>query len=319
MGPAPVQLPLIPPMLATAAKRLPPDLEQWAAEVKWDGMRIGAYLDGVGGLRLLTRDGNQAGPRYPELQELTAILPHIDAIFDAEVIAPDSDGKPSFGRLQERMGLSRPEAIRAGARRSPVTLMVFDVLWLRGRSLAEMDYEGRREVLEALGVAGSRVVTPPAWPGPDAREALRWTREQGLEGVVLKRLRSAYRAGERSSAWLKIKHTRTMDILVGGWIPNPAGTRAKALLIGVRDGADLRYVGKVGTGFSEAERKTLAVLLGPSGVERTPFTAGPAVSTSQPVRFVRPEVTGAVSYLETTAAGVLRHPVWAGLRSPPSA
>jgi len=90
----------------------------------------------------------------------------------------------------------------------------------------------------------------------------------------------------------------------------------KALLLGVRDGADLRYVGKVGTGFTEAQRRSLAGLLDPLNTDRSPFTAGPVLPRGEPVRFVRPEVAGEVDYLEVTSAGVLRHPVWRGLRGP---
>jgi bifunctional non-homologous end joining protein LigD len=308
-----VDLPLLAPMLATASTRLPPHLEQWAAEVKWDGMRVASYLDGTGGLRLLTRGGNPAADRFPELEELTELLPGIDAVFDGEVIATGPDGRPSFGRLQERMGLRRPQAVRAGARNYPVTLMLFDILWLRGRSLIDMTYRGRREVLEDLSLAGTRIAVPPAWPGTDADQALEWTADQGLEGVVLKRLGGVYEPGARSSAWLKIKHAKSLDIVIGGWVP--AGTSVKALLLGVRDGADLRYVGKVGSGLSDAERKALVGLFDHISADRSPFTAGPALPRAEPVRFVRPEVTGEVDYLETTNTGVLRQPVWRGLRT----
>ena len=317
MGRALVHLPVVPPMLATAASGLPSDPAQWAVEVKWDGMRVAVYLDGAGGLRLLTRNGNLATDRYPEAAELLELLPGVDAVLDGEVIATGPDGRPSFGLLQERMTLRRPEAIRAAARTRPVTLLLFDVTWLRGRSLTAMSYRDRREVLESLALSSERIMVPPVWPGTEASTALEGTAQQGLEGVVAKRLASVYRPGIRSKDWIKIKHTRSLDVLIGGWVPD--GAAVKALLLGVRDGQDLRYVGRVGTGFTQAQRRSLGLLLESVGTDRSPFTAGPALPAlpgNERLRFVRPEIAGEVDYLELTGSKVMRHPVWRGLRGP---
>lgn len=313
MRPAPVQVPLIQPMLATPARTLPTDPDAWAVEVKWDGMRIVCYLDGAGGLRLMTRNANTATDRYPELAELVDRLPGTEAVLDGEIVAIGPDGKPSFGRLQERMTLRSREAIRAGMLDFPVTLMLFDVLWLNGRALAGSSYRERRAVLESLGLVGPRIVVPPVWPGTDGDQALEWTARQGLEGVVAKRLAGTYQPGVRSRDWIKVRHTRSLDVVVGGWVP--AGTTVKALLLGVPDAGGLRYVGKVGTGFSNAERKALAGLLDRLTADGSPFTAGPALPRTDPVRFVRPEVGAEVDYLEVTRSGVLRQPVWRGLRA----
>jgi bifunctional non-homologous end joining protein LigD len=229
---AAASIPLVEPMLATAGP-LPASLDGWALEVKWDGARVGRYLDRAGGLRLLTRNGNSATERFPELAELTALLPGRAAVLDGEIIATDEHGRPSFSRLQERLALRRPEAIATAARTRPVTLMVFDVPWLDGRSLAAMSYRGRREVLEMLPLDGTRVVVPHAWPGSAAAEALAWTDTQGLEGVIAKRLSSPYTPGERSKNWIKYKHLRTADVWIGGW--TPTGKTVKSLLLGVPD------------------------------------------------------------------------------------
>lgn len=204
-------LPMVQPMLATAATGLPSDPAQWAVEVKWDGMRVTVYLDGAGGLRLLTRNANSATDRYPEAAELLELLPGVDAVLDGEVIATGPDGRPSFGLLQERMTLRRPEAIRAAARTRPVTLLLFDVTWLNGRSLTAMSYQARREALESLALNSDRIMVPPVWPGTEVAAALEWTAQQGLEGVVAKRLASPYRPGARSKDWIKIKHTRSLQ------------------------------------------------------------------------------------------------------------
>jgi bifunctional non-homologous end joining protein LigD len=297
-------------MLASTGK-LPARLEEWALEIKYDGARTIAYLDGTG-LRLLTRNGNVVTARYPELGELGELLGNRTAILDGEVIATDSTGRPSFSRLQERMMLSRPEAIRTVAARVPVTLMLFDVLWL-DRSLTGLTYRGRREILESLQLDGTRIVVPPAWPGTDAEQALAFTRDHGLEGLIAKRLASTYAAGIRSRDWIKLKNVRSLDVTVVGWVPT--GKTLKALLLAVPDDGGLRYVGAVGTGFSDAERRTLAALLERLAAPASPLTSGRSPDRGQPVRWVRPVVRGEVEYLEYTEnSHLLRHPVWKGLR-----
>jgi bifunctional non-homologous end joining protein LigD len=315
VGATAMKLPLVQPMLASTGK-LPTRLEEWALEIKFDGARTISYLDGTR-LRLLTRNGNDTTDRYPELGELKDMLGGRSAILDGEVIATDETGRPSFSRLQERMMLTRPQAIRTVAARVPVTLMIFDVLCLDGRSTigAEgLTYRGRREVLESLPLdGGTRIVVPPAWPGTAADQALDWTREQGLEGCIAKRLTSKYEQGTRSREWLKQKHVRSLDVVVCGWVPT--GQTVKALLLGVPDQGGLRYVGAVGTGFSDAERRALAALLERLAAPVSPLTSGRTPDRGQPVRWVRPEVHGEVEFLEfTQSSGLLRHPVWKGLR-----
>jgi bifunctional non-homologous end joining protein LigD len=263
-------------------------------------------------VRLLTRNSNDVTDRYPELGELREMLGGRAAILDGEVIATDAQGRPSFSRLQQRMMLTRPAAIRTGVAKVPVTLMLFDLLWLDTRSTTGLTYRGRRELLESLPLDGARVLVPPAWPGSAAAEALEWTRAQGLEGVIAKRLASVYTPG-RSRDWLKLKHIRSLDVWICGWVPT--GSTVKALLLGVPEDGGLRYVGAVGTGFSEAERRALAALLERLAAPVSPMTSGPSPDRGQPVRWVRPVVRGEVEYLEyTKEGGVLRHPVWKGLR-----
>ena len=307
--------PSLKPMLATPGP-LPTRPQDFALEVKWDGMRVIVRLDGAGGLRLLSRNGNQATARYPELAELTALLPGREAVLDGEVIATDERGRPSFGALQERMPLRRPAEIAAAMRRTPVTLMLFDVLWLDGRSLLEQPYQQRRTELESLPAVGHRVAVPAAWPGAAAAQALAWTRAEGLEGVIAKRLDSRYRPGARSRDWIKIKHVRSIDVVVGGWVArDPDGRTLKALLLGVPGPVGLAYVGAVGGGLSEAERRSLPALLRPLAVADSPFTGTVGdIDRGEPLRFVRPELTAEVEYAGLGSAGSLRQPVWKGLR-----
>ena len=314
-APTPVELPVLEPMLASPGT-MPSDPDEWLFEVKWDGMRLLSSHDGAGGLRLLSRNGNSATERFPELGELARLLPGRDLILDGEAIAPDDQGRPSFGRLQQRMTLRGAPAIRRATYTVPVSLMVFDLLWLDGASLVDLPYAERRALLEELDLGGAHVHVPPAWPGSMAAEAARWTRERGMEGLVAKRLGSRYRPGVRSPEWVKIKYARALDVVVGGWVPGgPRGTAVKSLLVGVVDPSGLRYVGAVGTGFAEAERRALAGLLHGLECPVSPFSGPPAgLDRGESVRFVRPDLQAEVGYAEFTDRGLLRQPVWRGLR-----
>ena len=309
-APALVDMPVIAPMLAWPGP-LPERPQEWAFEVKFDGMRVVAYLDGTGGLQLRARNGSSAVERFPELAELLDLLPGRSIVLDGEVIAADPRGRPSFGLLQERMTLRRPAQIKEAMHVVPVTLMVFDVLWLDGRPLTGMTYRGRREVLESLALAGERVLVPPAWPGSAAQQALAWTREQGLEGLIGKRLASTYQPGARTRDWVKIKHVRSLDVVVGGWVSTGRSATVKSLLLGVPGEAGLRYLGRVGTGFSQPERRVLAALLRRHGSGTSPFAG--ALESPDPgesIRFVEPVLRAEVEFLEFTDRGHLRQPIW---------
>jgi bifunctional non-homologous end joining protein LigD len=308
---SPVLLPVLEPMLASPDP-MPPRLEEWAAEVKWDGMRVLVRLDGAGGVELVSRAGNSATARFPEFGILPDLLPGRDAILDGEIVALDDHGRPSFSRLQERMPLRRPADIRDAMQSVPAQLLLFDVLWLDGALTTALPYAGRGTLLDSLDIQSQRILVPPGWPGQAAEDALAWTRERGLEGIVLKRLDASYRPGQRSKDWIKIKNVLSADLTIGGWIPT--GTTMKALLLGIPDQGGLRYVGRVGSGFSEAERKALTGLLERFATEASPFTRGSRPDRREPTRWIRPELTCEVDYLEYTTAGHLRHPVYKGLR-----
>src|SRR5438445_532647 len=175
------------PMLAVSGS-LPRDDAAHAYEVKWDGVRVLSYVNGPAApLRLQSRNAADITPRYPELEELTALLGSRSAIVDGEVIAFDRDGRPSFGRLQHRMHVADPRAVRQRMVDIPVSYIVFDLLWLDGRSLMEEPYTERRAALEKLGLDGASVQVPASHVGGGAA-LLEATRKQGLEGVVGKRL-----------------------------------------------------------------------------------------------------------------------------------
>lgn len=312
---SPVTLPLIAPMLATPGT-LPPVAQdaRWAYETKQDGQRAVVYLPGDGTLVLRARSGEDITAAYPELRALGGALGATPAVLDGEILALDEQGRADFQLLQSRMGLAQAPAKAARlAATAPVHLVLFDVMHLAEDSLLRVPYSRRRSRLEELALAGPTWSTPGALVG-HGREALEATRAHGLEGLVCKRLDSLYEPGVRSRAWIKIRNMRTADVLVGGWLPGKGRLTGLpgAVLVGQRAGSGLRYVGSVGTGWSEAERTELAALLREAATESCPFDAVPAAPGA---RWVLPRLVGEVRYSTRTRAGMLRQPSWLRLRT----
>ena len=302
------------PMLARLGG-LPRDDDRWAHEVKWDGVRAICHSE-PGRLRLFSRNLNEITARYPELSRLNRALSHHRAILDGEVVAFDAEGRPDFGALQQRMHLTSEAQVRRLAKSAPVTYVLFDLLWLDGHSLTGEPYEERRARLRELGLDGERWQTPDHVVGHGA-ELLAASREQGLEGIVAKRLGSTYEPGRRSPSWVKVKNVRRQEVVVGGWLPGEGGRRNRigALLAGVRDDEDggrLRYVGRVGSGFTEDELDRLAASLAPLEQDTSPFEAGPAPPRG--AHWARPALVAEVEFRDWTQGRQLRAPVFKGLR-----
>src|SRR3954454_2956513 len=256
------------PMLAKLAK-LPREDGGWAYEVKWDGVRAIAYARS-GTLRLESRNLNDVTPRYPELGGLVEALGGHEAVLDGEVVAFDEQGRPSFERLQGRMHLTT--GVEARARLLPVVYVAFDLLWLDGESLMRLPYSERRARLETLNLEG------PAWRVPsyssaDGEGFLGAAAQQGLEGIVCKRLDSPYEPGRRGNTWLKVKNTRSQELVIGGWTPGEGrgAGRLGALHLGYHENGRFRYAGKVGTGFTDNELDRLENLLRPLARDTSPF------------------------------------------------
>ncbi|GGY06054.1 non-homologous end-joining DNA ligase [Streptomyces hiroshimensis] len=309
----PAAPPAIRPMLATPAP-LPPAAEEaaWAFEVKWDGIRLVVGVPGDGTARPVTRAGNDATVTYPELQALGERLRGRPAVLDGEVVALDGAGRPDFGLLQRRMGVTDPRRAARLAAEYPVRLMLFDLMHLDGRSLLGLPYRERRAVLEGLGLAG------PAWSVPAAveghgRQAWEATLEGGFEGVVAKKLTSLYTPGVRSSEWRKTKHVVTLDVVIGGWAQGRGALSGLpgAVLVGVEEPEGLRYAGSVGSGLSERERRDLARYLSVIPRADPPFAGPVDVPGAQ---WVEPRLVAEVVFSGWTASGRLRHPVWHRLR-----
>jgi bifunctional non-homologous end joining protein LigD len=304
-------LPLrIEPMKATLAK-LPKDDEGWAYEIKWDGVRAIAYCE-PGHLRLESRNLREITTQYPEVGGISRALGSETVILDGELVAFDEDGRPSFQRLQRRMHVASEAEVRRRAKDVPVTYVIFDLLYAGGKALFELPYEERRARLEALGLEGESWQTP-AYHRGDGAALFAASREQGLEGIVAKRLASPYRPGKRGKEWLKVKNSRSQEVVIGGWLPGKGRREGElgALLVGHYEGDELRYAGKVGTGFAARDLNLLRKALEPLRREDSPFAG------RQPQKgsiFVEPELVAEVEFSEWTNAGTLRHPSYKGLR-----
>jgi bifunctional non-homologous end joining protein LigD len=300
----------IEPMLAKSGA-LPREDGRWAYEIKWDGVRAIAFVEG-GRVRLQTRTGRDVTARYPELRAMGRALGSREAVLDGEVVSLGPDGRPSFQRLQSRMHLTSEHAVRRLSEREPVTYIAFDLLFLDGHSLLDRPYLERREALASLGLAG-RTWQAPAHHVGDGAAMLAASRAQGLEGILAKRTDGAYTPGRRSGSWVKVKNVRRADVVVGGWMPGEGNRtgRLGALLVGYMEDGELRYAGRVGTGFDQAELERLGGVLSGLARDTSPFTGRQPPRTA---RFVEPRLVAAVDYGEWTSARTLRHPVYRGLR-----
>jgi bifunctional non-homologous end joining protein LigD len=305
------------PMLASPGK-VPQRPSEWGFEVKWDGIRAITYWR-PGRMRVESRNLNDITSRYPELRALGETLGAHEVVLDGEIVAFGEDGKPSFERLQRRMHVGSDGTVRRLAREMPVTYMLFDLLYLDGELTAGLPYSQRRERLAALSLNGGAWQTPAHHVG-EGRELLAATAELRLEGVIAKRLRSPYRPGERSTAWLKIKNVNRQELVIGGWLPGKGarGGRLGALVVGYYedpgDPDSLRYAGRVGTGFDDAELRRLSDELASRRRRTSPFASRGAAPPRE-ARFVEPELVAEVEFSEWTRDGVLRQPSYKGLRT----
>jgi bifunctional non-homologous end joining protein LigD len=303
------------PMLATLADidRFSPDAgDDWVFEMKWDGYRaIATVRDGA--VELRSRNGLDFTPTYPELRALADAVDG-DVVLDGEIVALDASGRPSFGLLQTRSGITSPRDVERARKAQGVRFFAFDILERDGRSLGSRPYTERRAELRAA-VRDIDVVRVPPDAGTDLETAVATSRKLGLEGVIAKRATSPYRLGRRSRDWLKIKHTRTQEVVVAGWRPGN-GARADtvgSLLVGVPGPSGLEYVGRVGSGFTDAQLADIRVRLDGMSRATTPLVGVPPLDAKD-ARWVTPKLVGEVEYAEVTADRRLRAPTWRAWR-----
>jgi bifunctional non-homologous end joining protein LigD len=290
------------PMLATLGSVDRLTHTEWAFEGKWDGYRLLLDAD-CGDLRLISRSGRDVTHEYPGLQAVADALADHHAVLDGEVVALDESGVPNFSEMQNR------------ARATRIEFWAFDVLQLDGRSLLKAKYRDRRRVLEALAADRDELIVHELLSG-DGPDALDESRKRRWEGVVAKRWDSTYQPGRRSRAWIKAKNWNTQEVVIGGWREGTGGRTSQigALLMGIPEDGGLRFVGRVGTGFTEKELGRLKKILAPLRTDESPFTEPLSRPDAKGVTFVKPELVGEVRYGELTGDRRLRHPSWRGLR-----
>lgn len=290
------------PMLATSSDRLPAGAD-WSFEPKWDGYRAVVTIAG-GEARLASRNGNDLTERFAPLARDTVLaVSSPEAVLDAEVCALDEQGRSRFSLLQRGEG--------------HLALVVFDLLELDGEPLVREPLARRRELLRSVVQAGrGSVIVSPFFD--DGEALLRAAEQQGLEGVLAKRLGSPYQPGRRSQDWRKVKLKGRQELVVAGYTRG-SGRRAGtfgALVLGARESEGLRFVGSVGTGFGDAELERLSRLLRPLERETSPFATPPRLPRVRKgdVVWVEPELVVEVSFAEWTRDGLLRAPVYLGQR-----
>lgn len=293
------------PMLARSAKG-PLDDPAYAYEIKWDGMRV---LAGVSDslVSLVTRNGIEAAPRFPELAALRESVAAGRAILDGEVVALRG-GRPDFWLLQQRIQATRPERIQALVREAPAAYILFDVLRIEDEWLMDLPWAERRRRLEQLVSERELVQLSPVWPGGAALWAT--ADRLGLEGIMAKRRAGRYHPGVRSPDWLKIKFHNTLDAVVCGWTEGMGERRGLlgALVLGRFEGERLVCIGHVGSGFSALELRKFPELLQPLEMPCMPFPTAPI--TNGPARWLRPEQVCEVRHQGWSADGRLRAPVF---------
>lgn len=311
---------IILPMLATIGS-LPKNPEDYAFEIKWDGLRALLYYENKQ-VQILSRNNNNITNQYPELIAIKEALGTNKVILDGEIVYLAENGHPSFSGLQHRMGVTSPKKVAALTSQYPVTYIIFDVLYLNNKNLTALPYVKRREILTGLTLLGESYQVPPFTVG-NGSDMLTATRRLKIEGIIAKRLNSPYLPGKRSNDWLKIKNKLRQEFVIGGWLPGQKSRLGSigSLLIGYYDMPShalkdnihkqkLIYAGKAGTGFTAQTLKDLGLKLSSLQRQTSPF----ANKTPKNAVFVEPNLVGEFEFTEWTPHNTLRHPAFKGLR-----
>jgi bifunctional non-homologous end joining protein LigD len=292
------------PMLATLAEEVPKGAG-WEYEIKWDGYRIIASVVGSEA-ELRSRKDQDYTERFSKVsRELAKALKTPDCVVDGEVCALDEDGRPSFSAMQQ------------GKADTPIVYFVFDLLEVEGEPIIDLPLVERRKRLEKLLDKRNKTVRFSE-SFDDGQALLRAAKQQKLEGIMAKRLESKYLPGKRTRDWLKIKPHGRQEFVIAGYTKGQgrrSGTLG-SLVLGAYRGAELVYVGNVGTGFTEQEIERLLKLLEPVRRDEAPFREVPKMPKVRKgdVVWVDPKLVAEVEFVEWTHDGRLRAPAYKGLR-----
>lgn len=296
---------MVEPMLATAVSK-PPAGSQWIYEIKWDGVRALCRID-RGKLQIYSRRGNQVDKQYPEVHTVVSAIQGKTAWVDGEICVVDEKGLTRFNLIQHRIGATS-SAVPRLMETSPVTLFLFDILYLDGYDLRGVALEDRRRVLESVFKPADHIQLSKTFDtsGDQMFEA---ARKMELEGILAKDRHSTY-AGSRSSKWLKIKVLNEEEFLIAGYTAGEREYFGSLVLGSFKDG-ELQHAGQVGTGFDSKLMKSIYDKMQPLITKTSPFKTRPKVKD---VTWIKPELVCQIRFLERTPDGMLRAPVFVGLR-----
>ncbi|HXN56975.1 MAG TPA: DNA ligase D [Candidatus Angelobacter sp.] len=296
-GPMPKSLE---PMLAQLIGK-PFDDERWLFEVKWDGIRLVSFIDG-GKVSLQTRAGRIVDAEYPQLQAIGQLVNAKQAVLDGEVVVLDEEGRPSFQLLQNRSREPRP-----------MQYVVYDLVYFDGQRLLKVPLEDRKRLLRDIVRDGGVVKYSDHVLG-QGKAFFKAAQEKRLEGIVAKLRDSGYQPGARTGAWLKIKAVLQQEVVIGGFTaPRASRKYFGALIVGVYENGKFVYTGHVGGGFDEKTLAEIYKLMKPLIVKQPPFSGTPPRGNEKPT-WVKPLLLVEVKFAEWTRDGVMRQPVFLGLR-----
>lgn len=304
--------------MAAVVGDLPPEDGRWAFEPKWDGMRAIVELDG-GAVTVRARSGRDVTVEFPELADLGDLAD--TAVLDGEIVALDEAGRPSFARLQQRFGVGDPAKAELAARAVPATFVVFDLLHLGGHDAWQLPYRERRALLEQLVQPRATLLVSPSGEGHGERW-LAAAQEQGLEGLIAKRVDRPYEPGRRSATWRKVKLRHEQEFVVCGATPGQGRRHGLvgALVLGCHDEHGWRWVGNAGTGLRDADLRRWADDL--AELRRSSSVFDDTTVHERALRdawWVTPTHVVQVAFTEWTGEGRLRQPSILGRRHDVSA
>ncbi|HKS74908.1 MAG TPA: non-homologous end-joining DNA ligase [Terriglobales bacterium] len=303
------------PMLAISVEE-PFDDPEWLFEIKWDGYRAVAFLEN-GKVRLVSRTQNDLTGQFPELQGLSALVNAKTAVLDGEIVALDDEGRSSFSLMQQRTGLRRPGQRTAPQHDVPILYYVFDLIYLDGYDLHRVDLEQRKAAVAKIVTPGEVLRFSDHYPG-QGKALFEVAKQKNLEGILAKRARSCYEE-RRSSDWRKIKITKTIECVIGGYT-EPEGSRQYfgSVVLGLYNKqGQLIHVGQAGSGFNEKSLKAIWKELESRKTSQKPFHGD--VEALKKAYWVKPELVAAIKFTEWTheraqSTQKLRAPVFMGLR-----
>ncbi|MEN5055591.1 DNA ligase D [Sphingobacterium kitahiroshimense] len=298
------------PMLATLTDE-PFDSDEWLYEVKWDGYRAVSFLKGQQVTIKSRNDKSFNDKFYPIYEELKAMK--LEAVLDGEIVVVGADGHANFGALQNW----RSEAD------GDLLYYVFDIIWYKGKDLTHLTLTERKAILqEILPTSETIKLSTPFYTS--GIKFLESAKDLGLEGIMAKRKDSAYHVHARTKDWLKIKANKRQEVVIGGFTKNEGTSKLfSSILVGVYEGKELVYTGKVGTGFSDKLQKEMLEKFNKVIADKSPFSTEPDVNKASRFRpdpphanviWLLPKLICEVSFTEMTTDGVMRHPSFNGLR-----